>query len=169
MRPRPETVIARYSLAKVSAWVGGVLGLGACLWAYVAVSVAYGVPERHVSDHAIATGLALVFVTAAAVVALGVALTGGVAIAVVKDAFVFNFLFSRRRVSRDDAKEALATQYVNDTPSRGGAGYQPPPIILPQLTLRRRGQADLTMRTALMRETAETIAARMNAVIGPTV
>lgn len=116
-----------------------------------------------------ATGLALFCLAAAAVVALGVALTGGVAIAVVEDAFVFHFLFSRRRVSRDDAKEALATQYANDTPSRGGAGYQPPPIILPQLTLRRRGQADLTMRTALMKETAETIAARMNAVIRPTV
>ncbi|GGL17413.1 hypothetical protein GCM10010983_13450 [Caulobacter rhizosphaerae] len=168
MRPRPETVIAQYSLAKVSAWVGGVLGLGACLWAYVAVSVAYGVRERHPSDYAVATGLALIFVTAAGVVALGVALTGGVAIAVVEDTFVFNFLFSRRRVSRDDAKEALAAQYVNDTPFRGGTGYQPPPIILPQLTLRRRGQADLTMRTALMKETAETIAARMNAVIRPT-
>jgi hypothetical protein len=31
--------------------------------------------------------------------------------------------------------------------------------------LRRRGQADLTLRTALVEETAETIAARMNAVI----
>lgn len=168
MRPRPETVIARYSLAKVSAWVGVVLGLGACLWAYVAVSVAYGLPERRASDYAIATGLALFCLAAAAVVALGAALTGGVAIVVVEDAFVFNFLFSRRRVSKSDAEEALATRYVNDTPFRGGAGYQPPPIILPQLTLRRRGQADLTMRTALIEETAETIAARMNAVLRRT-
>jgi hypothetical protein len=166
MRPRPETVIARYSLAKVSVWVGGVLGLGACLWAYVAVSVVYGLPERRASDYAIATCLALFCLAAAAVVALGTALTGGVAIVVVEDAFVFNFLFSRQRVSKDDAEEALATRYVNDTPFRGGAGYQPPPIILPQLTLRRRGQADLTMRTALVAETAETIVARMNAVIG---
>jgi hypothetical protein len=102
---------------------------------------------------------------AAAVVALGVALTGGVAIVIVEDAFVFNFLFSRRRVSKDDAREALATQYINDAPVRHGAGYQQPPIILPQLTLRRRGQADLILRTALIKETAETIAARMNAVI----
>lgn len=165
MRPRPENVIARYSFAKVLVWVGGVLGLGASLWAYVAVSVAYGVPERHASDYAIVTGLALIFLAAAAVVSLGVALTGGVAIVVVEDAFVFNFLFSRRRVSKDDAKEALATRYVNDTPVRRGAGYQPPPINLPQLTLRRRGQADLTLRTTLLKETAETIAARMNAVI----
>jgi hypothetical protein len=165
MRPRPENVIARYSFAKVLVWVGGVLGFGACLWAYVAVSVAYGVPERHASDYALAAGLALVCLTAATVIALGVALTGGVAIVFVEDAFVFNFLFSRRRVSKDDAEEALATQYVNDTPFRRGVGYQPPPIILPQLTLRRRGQADLTMRTALVKETAETIAARMNAMI----
>lgn len=168
MRPRPETVIARYSLAKVLVWVGGVLGLGACLWAYVAVSIAYGIPERRASDYAIATCLALFCSTAAAVVALGAALTGGVAIVVVEDAFVFNFLFSRRRVSKDDAEEALATLYVNDMPFRGGAGYQPPPIILPQLTLRRRGQADLTMRTALIKETAETIAARMNTVLRRT-
>jgi hypothetical protein len=168
MRPRPENVIARYSFAKVLVWVGGVLGFGACLWIYVAVSIAYGVPERHASDYAIATGLALVCLTTAVVVALGAALTGGVAIVVVEDAFVFNFLFSRRRVSKGDAREAVATRYVNDTPFRRGAGYQPPPVILPQLTLRRRDQADLTMRTALVKETAETIAARMNAVIRRT-
>ncbi|HWU13028.1 MAG TPA: hypothetical protein VN157_03355 [Caulobacter sp.] len=111
------------------------------------------------------TFLALGCFAAAAVVALGVVLTGGIAIVAIEGEFVVRFLFSHRRIPVSEVTKVLATWSMNRTPV-GRTTYQPPPIIVPQVTLWRRGQGELNVRTGLMKESAETIAARMTEILG---
>lgn len=159
-----QTVIARYSVLKVLAWVGSVAALGAGFGVAEVIFTTYRVPARHASDYPMMSLLAFVCLVGAVGVALGVAITGGVAIVATDGAFIIRHPFSRQRVAFDEVTKVQAILHLDGKPAHV-RNYQPPSTIERLVTLWRRDQGELKIRVGFMKDSAETIAARMNTII----
>jgi hypothetical protein len=160
MRAASRQVLARYSARKVGAWV--VVVAAVSVWTLVeAASAGWRLPQGRYAwlfPEAV-VGAALGLLASAALLAR-IALAQGAAIAAVDDELVLYFPFRRRRIGLQPGVSVEATTRVLEVPQYGRL-FRAPPVVVSQVTVRRPGSADVIFRTALLSESAEVIANRI--------
>lgn len=155
-----RVTIARYSLLKVIGWA--ILFAGAAIW-IIADEEASGW-RLPAGPH----GLMLALAPAAAVCALvystalviNLAVSQGVVIAVDGRDLVLCYPFGWKRIVLDSHLKAYVTNYTPTASSYLGLASLKMPAI-PQVTISRDGYPDVFVRTALLTESADKIAARI--------
>jgi len=160
---KPAQVIARYSALKTGGWVA--VASWVCVWTLQdGAANGWRPPEGQYALLYPGVLLAAVFglATSAALV-LNFVLARGVAIAVIGDEFVLHFPVGRKRIPLSGVTIS-ATNHETRVPDYGQGGwFRSPAIFVHEVTIWRRGQPGLVVRTGLLREDSKVIAERMSA------
>jgi hypothetical protein len=160
---RPQRiVVARYSALKVGAWIAvALVGSGEILregWANGWNAPAGAArPEVYLLGYGAAPFIAVI----ALAVLMRFVLSRGVAILGDQSKLVLNYPFGRKSIPLKGGVTVLAESKTIDLP-QVGILFRTPPVVAKQIRFARKGFADIPFRTALLTESADVIAHRLN-------
>lgn len=168
--PVRHQVLARYSILKTGACIAGLASLfGWIVLEGVANGWAPPPGTMHPGRYLLGYAVAPLGILAVAAMLIMLVMRRGVAMLASQDEIILNSSIWPKRIPLNPGLEVRATLHGKDVPpSFVGLNLMPGSFALPQITFSRANEPDVNLRSSLLSENAEIIAARVAKVIAGT-